>query len=154
MISREEVQACLRLRGATSADREEVEVLLRGASLPLDGVPASLSGYTVAEVDGKGVIGVAGLELYGDAALLRSTAVSSDWQSAGVGRALVEEVLERAKREGAREVYLLTTTAESWFPKFGFRCITREEVPAAVTASEEFQGACPDSAKVMTRATT
>lgn len=148
---KEELRSCLRLRSATPADRTDVEALLQAASLPLDGVPEGLSGYMVAEVEGEGVVGVAGLELYGEAALLRSTAVAAGWRNAGVGRVLVEEVLDRAKREGAVDVYLLTTTAESWFPKFGFRCITREEVPVAVAASVEFQGACPDSATVMRR---
>jgi amino-acid N-acetyltransferase len=46
-------------------------------------------------------------------------------------------------------VFLLTTTAERFFPRFGFEEIARDEVPASVQASVEFQSACPASAIVM-----
>lgn len=46
-------------------------------------------------------------------------------------------------------VYLLTTSAESYFPKFGFVRVTREHVPASVKESIEFRSACPASAIVM-----
>jgi hypothetical protein len=44
---------------------------------------------------------------------------------------------------------LLTTTAERFFPKFGFESIARTDVPATVQASIEFTSACPTSAAVM-----
>jgi amino-acid N-acetyltransferase len=43
----------------------------------------------------------------------------------------------------------LTTTAERFFPKFGFEPIDREQVPPSVRESVEFQSACPASAIVM-----
>jgi amino-acid N-acetyltransferase len=43
----------------------------------------------------------------------------------------------------------LTTTAERYFPKFGFERIERNDVPASVQASVEFTSACPSSAIVM-----
>ena len=48
-------------------------------------------------------------------------------------------------------MYLLTTTAEGWFPRFGFERIAREEVSEAVRGSVEFGGACPATAAVMRR---
>lgn len=143
---------CLRLRPAGPDDRPTVEALLSGAGLPLDGVPADLGGFLVATVEGEAeVIGVGGLEVYGSSALLRSTAVSPAWRGTGVGRALVNALLEETERCGIRDVYLLTTTAEAYFPRFGFACVTREAVPEPVRDSAEFQGACPDSAVVMHR---
>ena len=44
---------------------------------------------------------------------------------------------------------LLTTTAEKFFPRFGFEQIAREDVPPSVQASVEFTSACPTSAIVM-----
>lgn len=41
--------------------------------------------------------------------------------------------------------------SERYFPSFGFERITRDEVPADVQTTGEFQGACPDSATVMRR---
>jgi amino-acid N-acetyltransferase len=46
-------------------------------------------------------------------------------------------------------VFLLTTTAEAFFPKFGFEQIQRIDVPISLQASVEFQSACPASAIVM-----
>ena len=68
-----------------------------------------------------------------------------------MGRKLIEQLLERAEEAGVDELYLLTTTAEKYFPRFGFTRTTRAAVPDAVKASAEFRGACPDTAVVMTR---
>ena len=57
--------------------------------------------------------------------------------------------LSHARERGLGAVYLLTTTAEGYFPRFGFARITREEVPDPVQASVEFREACPASAVVM-----
>jgi amino-acid N-acetyltransferase len=64
---------------------------------------------------------------------------------------LVEALLEHAESDGVADVYLLTTTAEEYFPKFGFARTTRAAVPDAVKLSAEFRGACPDTAIVMVR---
>jgi amino-acid N-acetyltransferase len=64
---------------------------------------------------------------------------------------LVETLLDRAHGSRLDEIYLLTTTAENFFPKFGFVATTRATVPGALQASAEFQGACPDTAVVMKR---
>ena len=70
-------------------------------------------------------------------------------QGIGIGAALVRALLDRARTDEVREIYLLTTTAEHWFPRFGFAPIAREQVPDAVRASVEFREACPASAAVM-----
>ena len=95
--------------------------------------------------------GAVGLEVYGDRALLRSAVVDAGRRGTGVGQDLVETLLQRARSRGVREVYLLTTTAEDYFPRFGFSTISRTEVAPAVRASEEFRGACPDTAVAMRR---
>ena len=58
-------------------------------------------------------------------------------------------ILERAKIGGVREVYLLTTTAEKYFPRYGFEVIERAAVPAEVHESSEFASVCPASAVAM-----
>ena len=57
--------------------------------------------------------------------------------------------LERARELGLRELYLLTTTAAAYFPRFGFERIGREALPSSLQASEELRGACPASAAAM-----
>ena len=142
--------ASAQLRAASPADLAAVERLLTASSLPLEGVREALSTFVVAEADG-GIVGVAGLEACCDNALLRSVAVDDAWRSRGVGRALVTRVISDAEARGIRALYLLTTTAERYFPSFGFRQITRDQVPEDVRATAEFQSACPDSATVMCR---
>lgn len=140
----------MRIRNATSADLPAVESLLSASDLPLDGVKDSFSNFVVAEDDGE-IAGAIGLEEFGAVALLRSAVVSPEHRGSGVGRRLVERLLEGAEVAGIEELYLLTTTADQYFPRFGFTRTTRSAVPDAVKASAEFQGACPDTAVVMTR---
>jgi amino-acid N-acetyltransferase len=102
----------------------------------------------VAREDGQ-VVGTASLELYADGALLRSLAVDPARQGHRLGHQLIEAALRLAETRGAGRVFLLTTTAERFFPRFGFEEIARDEVPASVQASVEFQSACPASAIVM-----
>ena len=110
-----------------------------------------LAHFLVAERAGE-VVGAIGLEPYGGAALLRSAVVAPSVRGTGVGERLVRSLLDEAKRHRMNEVVLLTTTAESWFPRFGFNKVSREAVPDAVKQSVEFTSACPASATVMTLA--
>ena len=139
-----------RVRGAAPTDLAGVERLLTASGLPLDGVQEALSGFVVAEA-GDDVVGVAGLEVCCDNALLRSVAVLPEWRSRGLGRALVSRVISDAEARGIRGLYLLTTTAERYFPSFGFREIARDNVPTDVRETAEFRTACPASAVVMCR---
>ena len=138
------------IRRARSSDLSAVESLLTASDLPTDGVRDNFSGFVVADDDGA-IAGAIGLEKYGSVALLRSAVVAPDHRGTGVGRKLVEQLLERAEEAGVDELFLLTTTAEKYFPRFGFTRTTRATVPEAVKASAEFRGACPDTAVVMTR---
>ncbi len=140
----------MELRQATNQDLTAVESLLSENKLPIDGVKENFSHFVVADDDGE-IAGAIGLEKFGPVALLRSAVVSSEYRGSGVGRRLVEQIIERAGKEGIEEIFLLTTTAEKYFPRFGFARTTRAAVPVAVKASAEFQGACPESAAVMTR---
>ena len=139
-----------RIRPARRSDLEAVERLLASSKLPVDGVADLLDGFIVAETDG-GLAGVAGLERCSENALLRSVAVAEEWRGRGVGNALVTRLLSDAERQGIDRIFLLTTTAERWFPVFGFTRITRDDVPAAVRETSEFRDICPSSAVVMAR---
>lgn len=147
------------LRAAASTDLPAIGRLLADAGLPDAGVATILgerpADFTVAEVRGAdgaaSLVGVAGLETCGDDALLRSVAVRPEWRTRGLGRELVRHVVEAAEARGLRALYLLTTTAERYFPRFGFAPVERASVPADVAATEEFRSACPASAVAMAR---
>ena len=138
------------IRAATAKDAPAVRAMLVDSKLPLDGVPDDLAHFLVAEREGR-VVGAIGMELYGDAGLLRSAVVSPALRGTGVGEQLVHALLQQARANGTRDLVLLTTTAEKWFPRFGFERTTRADVPQSLHASEEFRGACPDTAVVMRR---
>ena len=142
--------AAPQLRPAVPTDLAAVERLLVASSLPLDGVREALDDFVVADAKGD-IVGVAGLEVCCDNALLRSVAVQPEWRSHGLGRALVTRMISDAEARGLRALYLLTTTAERYFPGFGFRTISRDEVPEDLRGTAEFRGACPASATVMCR---
>ena len=150
MTTTETLAAGARLRAARAGDLPAIEQLLTASDLPLAGVAETLPGFVVAEFDG-GIVGTAALELCRDNALLRSVAVAPEWRSRGLGRALVSRVIAHAETRGLHALYLLTTTAEHYFPSFGFQQVSRDDVPADLRATEEFRSACPASAVVMCR---
>jgi N-acetylglutamate synthase-like GNAT family acetyltransferase len=138
------------LRAATADDLPGVEQLLAASDLPVVGVADAITTFVVAEHRGE-LVGVAGLELCCDNGLLRSVAVAPAWQKQGLARTLVSRVIAEAEERRLHAMYLLTTTAAHYFPKFGFTETTRASVPADVAATEEFRSACPASAVVMVR---
>jgi amino-acid N-acetyltransferase len=140
----------MKIRRARQSDLHAVEQLLVANKLPLEGVRDHFADFIVAE-DSDGIEGAVGLEKYDSVALLRSAVVAADHRGGGIGRRLVEQVLERAEEDGIDELYLLTTTAEEYFPRFGFARTTRTAVPEELKSSAEFRGACPETAVVMRR---
>lgn len=136
------------LRQAHPADWAAIEALLRANQLPTEGAREHLSTFVVAEA-GRELVGCAGAEPRGDVALLRSVAVAPGLHHQGIGRQMVSLVLEEARRRNFKAVYLLTTTARDYFRRHGFTSMDRAQAPPALTASAEFQGACPDSADFM-----
>ena len=150
MLMTDTVTPGVELRAARATDLAAIEQLLTTSQLPLAGVRESLPNFIVAEAAGT-IVGTAALEVCCDDALLRSVAVAPVWRSRGLGRALVSRVIADAEARGLHALYLLTTTAEHYFPSFGFQPIPRDAVPASVRTTEEFASACPASAVVMCR---
>lgn len=135
------------IRDATAADWPAVEALLTASALPLDGARAHFADFLVC--DDGGVIGCAGAELAGDAALLRSVAVSERARGRGIGDRLTQMMLARLKARGVATVGLLTTTAEAYFAARGFVVAPRDALPGALSESAELKGACPATAVAM-----
>lgn len=125
------------IRAAAERDLPAIAALLESFDLTTAGVAESMSGFLVAEEAGQ-VIALAGLEVYGTGALLRSVAVRADHRKSGLAKTLVTHLLDRARHAGVREVYLLTTTAKPYFERLGFDPVSRAAVDPAVTRSPEF----------------
>jgi amino-acid N-acetyltransferase len=141
----------MNIEQATVDDGPAILQLLANSGLPIDGVLDHMHTAIVARDEGR-VAGCAALEVYADGALLRSVAVDAAARGGGVGTQLTTAALDLASMLGLPAVYLLTTTAEGYFPRFGFQRVDRQQVPASVQASVEFRFACPSTAIVMKRA--
>jgi amino-acid N-acetyltransferase len=141
-------EAGMVIQAAEARDLPAVRRLLETQHLPLDGIDEHVSTMVVAK-KGSEVVGAAAVELYADGALLRSVVVDPMVRGQGLGHRLSDAALYIAKERGTYTAFLLTTTAEKFFPKLGFEPIMRDDVPASVQASIEFQSACPASAVVM-----
>ena len=136
------------IRAAGSRELGLVLDLLRRNHLPEAGLAEHAANLLVAVEHGR-IVGSAALEIYGDAALLRSVAVEPALRGRGLGVALTRAALDRARERGGRAVYLLTETAAEFFAGLGFRPIPRAEAEPAVGASAEFTTACPAGATCM-----
>lgn len=133
---------------AAAADLDALLFRLGQAELPTAGFAPWLDSALVARAD-EAVVGGVALELYGEEALLRSLVVAPSERGQGLGERLTAAALDLARARGARRVWLLTTTAERFFPRFGFRVVERADLPSALGASAELRGACPASAVAM-----
>jgi amino-acid N-acetyltransferase len=136
------------IRTGRPEDLPVVTSLLTEAGLPLAGLDPRL-GQTLIASQEERVVGCVALEVYGKAALLRSLVVAPGIRGHGLGERLAAEVLDLARREGVRDVYLLTETASQFFPRFGFLIEDRATAPTTLQQSVEFRSACPASAVMM-----
>jgi amino-acid N-acetyltransferase len=96
-------------------------------------------------------IGLVGLEIYGTDALLRSLVVGKTARTAGIGSALVRHAEGHAFALQVRAIYLLRTTAESFFERLGYQRAARAQAPALIQSSREFAVLCPASSAFMVK---
>jgi amino-acid N-acetyltransferase len=121
--------------------------LLQKNNLPVEDLNGDTMLFGTYE-DGE-LIGIAGIELYGEDALIRSVCVDEAYRSKGMAEILTGHIEQYAKRKGACTLYLLTTTAENYFKRKGFVKVDRDDVPQTIKQSSEFSSVCPSSAVVL-----
>ena len=112
--------------------------------------PADLKHFLLVR-DGPEMVGLVGLEIRGDDALLRSLAVAGGYRNKGLATLLVDKIEDYARSLKIRTLYLLTLTAESFFAKRDFQPTARTNAPAGIQNTAEFKGLCPASAAFMTK---
>jgi amino-acid N-acetyltransferase len=95
--------------------------------------------------------GLVGLELYGESALLRSLVVASSIRASGTGSALLAHAESHARSHGVISLYLLTTTAETFFRQRGYARVARETAPESIRSSREFADLCPAGSAFMVK---
>jgi amino-acid N-acetyltransferase len=138
----------LTVRDGRAADLREVITLLERMGLSGEGVPQRVDDFLVAREHGH-LVAVAGLEGHGTAGLLRSVAVTPARQNRGLARYLTSALIERAKERQLSAIYLLTTDAQRYFERHGFRPIDRNEVSPAIADSTQFKAESCATATVM-----
>ncbi|RKH16372.1 hypothetical protein D7V77_37405 [Corallococcus sp. CA041A] len=114
----------LAIRAARPGDLVAIQALLSSAGLPLQGVTEHLPHFHVVVAE----------KMKGHSDLVR-------------------RVLAKADEDRLPTLFLLTTTASDYFPRFGFVRIDRDMLPPELNASEELRGACPASVIAMRRST-
>lgn len=133
----------MRTRGAVLPDVETIHAMIRpyaddGILLPRD-IPElceNVRDFVVAEQENERehaqqdrVVGCGALHLYGlHLAEIRSIAVSPEHKGLGIGRLLVEALLQESRRHRIACVCLFTRTP-GFFRHMGFRIARREELP-------------------------
>lgn len=125
-----------------------MQLLSESKLVPLDSDSQFGPQYVVA-VCGEQIVGVAGIELYGDDGLLRSVCLHPQFRSLRIGAALVEDRIDWARDRTVRAIYLLTTTAAAYWPRFGFQTISRCDAPESLAQSREWSSAYPAESTAM-----
>ena len=129
------------IRSAVLADVARMEKLMTPFVATGDLLPRSnydlcrhIKEYVVAEDASGAIVGTASLKVYSTTlAEIAALAVHDSQQGRGVGRALVESLLEDARALGLREVFGLTRKP-MFFLRLGFRSAEKAEFPLKVWA--------------------
>ncbi|MFX1261128.1 MAG: arsenic resistance N-acetyltransferase ArsN2 [Promethearchaeota archaeon] len=142
-----------RIEKTNPSELSSILSLLNDVDLPSEGVKDNISNFlTLRGNDDDSSIepwGCAGLEIYGNSALLRSVAIAPEYQGRGLGTVLTEAVIQDARERRIKTLFLLTETAEDFFRLFGFRVVEREIVPEDVKTSIEFTKLCTETPAMM-----
>ena len=129
------------VRAAVLADVARMEVLMAPFVATGDLLPRTnydlcrhIKEYVVAEDADSAIVGTASLKVYStQLAEIAGLAVRDDQQGRGVGRALVESVLDDARALGLTQVFGLTRKPV-FFLRLGFRVVEKEQFPLKVWA--------------------
>lgn len=134
---------------ATAADLQDILALLQRCDLPTEDLESQhLRHFLVCRHAGR-VVGTVGFELHGELGLLRSLAVAPEHRGRGVGHALWARIRGKVADAGIRRLYLITTTADRLFSRWGFARMDRRLVADAIQATREYSVLCPSTAVVM-----
>ena len=133
--------------GFSTSDKTRVIDLLHEANLPVaDLSDDKLKNFLVAKDNDGAILGLVGVEIYGENGLLRSLTVHPSYRGNGLGRQLTRDIESLALQNGVKKMYLLTMTAADFFPKIGYHKTRRKKVPDSIKKTAEFKSICPASA--------
>lgn len=129
----------IEIRKARADEIETVRALIVSGEMPAIELERWIEEFWVLD-DGGRLIGCAGVETYGEAAVLRSVMVAPELRGTGWGVRLVERCLDYMREKGAGRCYLFTMTAMDFFPRFGFEACTLDDFEPAVREAWQYRG--------------
>jgi len=130
------------------SEYEAADALVQASGLPLDDLDQCRATQFVLR-DGATIVATAALEVRGEDAILRSVAVDPARRGERLGERIVGHAIDQARSAGLRALYLLTETAEGFFPRFGFVCEPRDAAPPAIQEAVEYCSVCGSDAVAM-----
>ena len=136
-----QVGRAVAVRPALVADMKQVEALINrfardNLMLPktVEHLNRNFREFVVAVDDQERVVGCAALRVYNETlAEVGSLAVAETAHGQGVGRRLVERILDEGRALGLKTVFALTLQ-ELFFHRLGFRTVQKEMFPLKVWA--------------------
>lgn len=132
----------------TAEDLYPIISLLEANNLPANDLEKNKQILFVAK-SAANIIGCAAVEVYGNNALFRSLSVSESFKGKGLGQKLMNYVIEYCLDRDIQKLILLTTTADKYFERLGWKRIERSSVSGEISMSTEFSSVCPASAICM-----
>ena len=139
----------MHIRKVQPLDANSIIRLLGQLNLPTRDLDiCNMNNFYVA-IQNNGIIGVGGIEMYDNIALIRSFAIKQEFRGYGIAEKIYKIIEEEAKKEGILRLYLLTETSTQYFEKFGFEIIKRDIAPLSIVQSAQFRNLCPKSAILM-----
>lgn len=116
-------------------------VLADNSLLPRDLAGDDRKYFAFVDEDGWRVA-VGSMEIYGDAAILRSFLTTSCHHGQGLCGNMLEEVAACARREGVKTLYLFSDDESDIFSQHGFMPCQEQTAPDVLRASEQFTTMC------------
>ncbi len=141
----------MQIERATPADWMSVKTMLVDAGLPTTDLGGDDMNDFLLAHSASGLVGAIALQWAGQVGLLRSLVVAEMARGQGLGTRLVGALEARARALGVAELWLLTNDAGPFFAQHGYRLRPRCDVPATISASEEFRSLCPDTAELYSK---
>lgn len=130
---------------------DEILPLLTDCGLPVTDIDAASPPQFFGIRDAGSLVALIGLEQFQSVGLLRSLAVTPSHRGRGLAQELVRHVEAYAASHGVESLFLLTTTAETFFSKLGYRPASRQDAPQFIQATSQFSGLCPSSSAFLCR---
>ncbi|OEH85428.1 hypothetical protein BHU72_04885 [Desulfuribacillus stibiiarsenatis] len=131
------------VRLAKQNDMIYMEQLLEKAKLNKAGIAEHIENFLVVEdlrpEARPHIVGMVGLEVYGECGILRSLVLRSESWNSRVGVELIALIVSYGWRLGLKKIYLMTSNSQSFFEYWGFKEIAWNKVPDELRQSTHFQ---------------